>query len=79
MAETRMVEEKAHCNLKLEEMIKEVRKNVTVTLTNEDGNKNHSVQGNWQGQGQDQREGTGRRTARPQTSSTPGWTRRSTG
>ena len=72
MAESRMGEEEAYCNQQLEEMIKEVRKNVSVTLTNEDGNKNHSVQGHWQGLGQGQQEGTGWRTVRPQTSSTPG-------
>ena len=42
MAESRMGEEKGHGNLKLE-MTKEVRKNVNVTLTNEDGKTNHSV------------------------------------
>ena len=42
MAESRMGEEEAHCNLKLE-MTKEVRKNVNVTLANEDGKTNHSV------------------------------------
>ena len=42
MADSRMVEEEGHCNLLLE-MIKEERKNVNVTLTNEDGKTNHSV------------------------------------
>ena len=42
MAESKMGEEEAHCNPELE-MIKEVRKNVNVTLTNEDGKTNHSV------------------------------------
>ena len=72
MANSRMGEEEAYCNQKLEEMIKEVRKNEGVTLTNEDGNKNHSVQGHWQGRGQGQQEGTGRRTLQPQTSSMTG-------
>ena len=42
MAESRMGEEEGHGNLKLE-MTKEVRKNVNVTMTNEDGKTNHSV------------------------------------
>ena len=42
MADSKMVEEEGHGNLLLE-MIKEVRKNVNVTLTNEDGKTNHSV------------------------------------
>ena len=43
MAESRMGEEEAYCNLELE-MIKEVRENEDVTLANEDGIKtNHSV------------------------------------
>ena len=42
MADSRMVEEEGHGNLLLE-MIKEVRKDVNVTLTNEDGKTNHSV------------------------------------
>ena len=42
MAKSRMGEEEGHGNLKLE-MTKEVRKNVNVTLTNEDGKTNHSV------------------------------------
>ena len=33
MAESRMGEEEAHCNQKLEEMIKEVRKNVNATAS----------------------------------------------
>ena len=32
MAESKMGEEEAYCNQKLEEMIKEVRKNVGVTV-----------------------------------------------
>ena len=42
MAESRMGEEEGHGNLTLE-MTKEVRKNVNVTMTNEDGKTNHSV------------------------------------
>ena len=42
MADSRMVEEEGHGNLLLE-MIKEVGKDVNVTLTNEDGETNHSV------------------------------------
>ena len=43
MAESRMGEEEAYCNLELE-MIKEVRESEDVTLANEDGIKtNHSV------------------------------------
>ena len=42
MAESRMGEEEGHGNLKLE-MTKEVRNNVNVTMTNEDGKTNHSV------------------------------------
>ena len=46
MADSKMVEEdveeEGHGNLLLE-MIKEVRKDVNVTLTNEDGETNHSV------------------------------------
>ena len=42
MADSRMVEEEGHCNLLLE-MIKEVRKDMNVTVTNEDGKTNHSV------------------------------------
>ena len=34
MADSRMGEEEAYCNQKLEEMIKEVRKNVSVTWPN---------------------------------------------
>ena len=72
MANSRMGDEEAHCNQKLEEMIKEVRKNVNATLTNEDGNKNHSVQGHWQGLGQGRRDGTVWRTVRPRAGSTRG-------
>ena len=46
MADSKMVkedvEEEGHGNLLLE-MIKEVRKDVNVTVTNEDGETNHSV------------------------------------
>ena len=42
MAESRMGEEEGHGNLLLE-MPKEVGKDVNVTLTNEDGETNHSV------------------------------------
>ena len=72
MANSRMGEEENYGNQKLEDVIKEVGKNVGVTLTTEDGNKNHSVQGHWQGLGQGRRDGTGWRTVRPRTGSTPG-------
>ena len=42
MADSRMVEEEGHGNLLLE-MIKEVGKDVNVTLAKEEGETNHSV------------------------------------
>ena len=74
-ADSKMGEEEACPDLRLEE---------DVTLTNKDGSKeNHSVQGHWQGPGQDQLQhrlerlghtGTMRRPGRGRT--TPSWTRR---
>ena len=55
VADSKMVEEEDNSNQKPEKMIKEVRKNVNVTLANEDGN--NSVQGHWQGRGQGQQDG----------------------